>query len=423
MTEIKNLPLLKSRYLQAQQSNLMYAMVNMNIKKFRYMNYVHGKEKADQVLEDVMKVIQATLKEEDFAVRLQGDDFIILKSYDSRQELEFGWLRSLIDDLFEIENEVVFHNIYTSFGIYQIENKIIKFEEALEKTIFSRIMTESMQKRVFCYEFYDEKMYQNYMDSCYLEEYTAKANRDGLYQVYIQPKVDTITKEIIGGEALLRLFDKNNTMIPISSFLPVLNKNGYIRNIDLVIMEKVLKKMDERILEGKRNVPISFNISNSFFYDEYLIRDYKAIADRYQINNDFIELEFMESIHMDEGKLKDYIEDFHEAGFRCALDDFGNGFSNFSLLKDCKLDIIKVDRCFFEKELDDDGKEILRTILHLIKYLGMGVVAEGVERKEDVEFLESIHCDAIQGFYFYQPMPMKDFFDLLDKKRGCNALG
>lgn len=417
MTEIKNLTLLKTKFLQTQQSALMYAMVNMNIKKFRYMNYVYGKEKADQVLEDVMDVIQSVLTEDDFAVRLQGDDFIILKSYESRQQLEFLWLRHLIDEIFEIENEIVFHNIYTSFGVYQIENKNVMLDEALEKAIFSRIMTESMHKRVFCYEFYDEKMYQNYMESCYLEEYTAKANRDGLYQVYIQPKVDTMTKKIIGGEALLRLFDKNNTMIPISSFLPVLNKNGYIRNIDLVIMEKVLKKMDERIIEGKNNVPISFNISNSFFYDEYLIRDYKAIADRYEIDNNFIELEFMESIRMDEGKLKDYIENFHKAGFRCALDDFGNGFSNFSLLKDSKLDIIKVDRCFFEKPLDDNGKEILRTIIYLIKFLGMKVIAEGVERKEDVEFLESIHCDAIQGFYFYQPMPMQEFFDLLDEKQ------
>lgn len=416
MSEFKSLTFLKKNFQEIQQSDTLYAMVNMNIKKFRYMNYVYGKEKADLVLADVMNVIQSVLCEQDVAVRLQGDDFIILKSYETRQELEFLWLRNLIDVLFEIENEIVFHNIYTSFGVYQIENKGVNLEDALDKAIFARVMTESMHKRVFCYEFYDEKMYQDYMDSCYLEEYTAKANQQGLYQVYIQPKVDTITKEIIGGEALLRLFDKNNTMIPISSFLPVLNKNGYIRNIDLVIMEKVLKKMDKRIMEGKNNVPISFNISNSFFYDEYLIRDYKAIADRYRVDNHFIELEFMESIHMDEGKLKNYIKDFHKAGFRCALDDFGNGFSNFSLLQDSKLDIIKIDRCFFEKDLDDDSKEIIRTVIHLIKYLGMKVVAEGVERKADVEFLESIHCDAIQGFYFYRPMPMEEFFDLLDKK-------
>lgn len=85
-------------------------------------------------------------------------------------------------------------------------------------------------------------------------------------------------------------------------------------------------------------------------------------------------------------------------------------------MKDCKLDVIKVDRCFFEQELDEANKEILKTIIHLIQFLGMEVVAEGVERKEDVAFLKSIGCDAVQGFYYYKPMPMKEFFCLLDEK-------
>ena len=114
--------------------------------------------------------------------------------------------------------------------------------------------------------------------------------------------------------------------------------------------------------------------------------------------------------------MKQHVSDFHKHGFSCALDDFGNGYSNFNVLRTCNIDTVKIDRCFFIEPLNNETKKILNTMIHLIKYLGMKVIAEGVERKEDVEFLKTTECDAIQGFYFYKPMPMDEFFVLLDQQ-------
>ena len=194
----------------------------------------------------------------------------------------------------------------------------------------------------------------------------------------------------------------------------MLNKNGFIRIIDYDVFKTVVEQLKERENRKKENVRISFNISNSFFKDVYYIDEYAKTVKENAIDPRYLEIEFMENIDIHKDILKKNIRIFHEMGFSCSLDDFGNGFSNFEILKECDLDIIKIDRCFFVDELSDLNKEILKTIIHLIKSIGMKVIAEGVERKEDVDFLASIGCDAVQGFYFYKPMPMEEFFSLLD---------
>lgn len=407
---------LENYYQRALHSEKQYALMNMNIKKFRYLNYAYGKEATDQMLHTFEQTVRKYLKEDGIITYLHTDDFVIIVSYETRQQFEKKWLYGLVDAIFDIDHPILYHNIYTSFGIFLMESKAVTYEEAFEKAQFSRITCDSLDRRVFSYEFYRQELYVDYMQACYLEEYTAKAREKGLYQVYIQPKVDLKTREIIGGEALLRLFNQGEP-IPVSKFLPMLNKNGYIRMIDLQVFETVIKEIQTRLHLGKPMVRISFNISNSFFYDEYFIRDYNNIIEKYEVDSRYLEFEFMENICTNEEKLKEYIRSFHEMGFYCSLDDFGNGFSNFNLLKDSNLDVIKIDRCFFRDELSDDTKEILRTITHLIKVLGMKVIAEGVEKKEDIEFLSTISCDAVQGFYFYKPMPMMEFFNLLDHSK------
>ena len=224
------------------------------------------------------------------------------------------------------------------------------------------------------------------------------------------------TNEIIGGEALLRLFNEDGNMVPIQEFLPILNENGYIRMMDLWEYEKVLKRMDQRLKEHKKIVNMSFNISNSHFHDSEIFSDYKNISERYDVPRNMITCEFLESISIDEKKMNELIKEFHEEGFQCALDDFGNGCSSFNVLRYADIDIVKIDRCFFEESPRGNKVQILTAIVEMLKILGMHIVAEGVEEKEDVELVQSLGVDEIQGFYYYRPMPMEDFFALLDKE-------
>lgn len=356
-------------------------------------------------MQDLENAIQNFLADNEIIVRGEADDFFLLVSYISKKDFESNRLIELIDLIFDIDNNYIHRNIYTSFGIYFIDSKKIKFEDALEKAQFCRLMSNSLDRRVFSYEIYEQSIYDNYMHCCYLEEYTAKAKDLGDYQVYIQPKIDLKTRKIIGGEALLRLQD-HNKLLPASDFMPMLNKNGYVRIMDYYVFKSVVTALKERINQGKKNVKVSVNISNSFFKEDHYVNEYSKVIKEYNMDARYLEVEFMENINIHKGALKENIRAFHEMGVCCSLDDFGNGFSNFEVLKECDLDVIKIDRCFFIEEMNNLNKEILRTIIHLIKSIGMKVIAEGVERKEDVDFLASIGCDAVQGFYFYKPMPM-----------------
>lgn len=408
------IPNLKQRYQEALHCDKHYALINMNIKKYRYMVYAYGRSHAKQVLNKVEYILRQHICEDDTLLKDDRDDFFILKTYETRLQLEKDWLYGVVDDLFEIDDPCACHNIYTSFGIFLLEDEGCPFEEAFDKVKFCRLSCISIKMRVFCYEFYDENVLNNYLKKCRLEEITAQAKRDNQFQIYIQPKIDLKTRKICGGEALLRLF-YDEQMIPVSDFLPVLNENGFIRLIDLNVCETIVRRIMERKEEGKKNVRISLNISNSYFYDEYFLEDYFDIMERYSMDTDFLEMEFMESIHMDEERLRYYIDAFHEKGFHCALDDFGNGYSNFNLLSSSNVDTVKIDRAFFTNRTDKHSREVLKTIVHLIKVIGMQTVAEGVEEKEDIDFLTEIGCDYVQGFYFYKPMPMEDFFQLLDE--------
>ncbi len=214
-------------------------------------------------MHDLEKTIQNYLNDDEIIERRDGDDFYLLVSYTSREDFEHIRLIEIIDLIFNMNNTHTYHNIYTSFGIYFIESKDVPFDEAFEKAQFSCFLSHSQDRRVFSYEIYEQEAYDNYMQNCYMEEYTAKAKNMGEYRVYIQPKVDLKTKKIIGGEALLRL-QNNGNLLPAAEFMPMLNKNGYVRIMDYYVFKSVVVALKERMNQGKENVRISVNISNSF---------------------------------------------------------------------------------------------------------------------------------------------------------------
>ena len=141
------------------------------------------------------------------------------------------------------------------------------------------------------------------------------------------------------------------------------------------------------------------------------------VFEKYDIPKNLIEIEFMESISLnDTDRMKEVIAGFKEYGFKCSLDDFGNGYSSFNVLLNAELDIVKMDRQFFLNNLNGDNKLVIKTMIDLIHSLKMKVVAEGVELKEHVEYLKACGCDFVQGFYYYKPMPLNEFEKILDKQ-------
>lgn len=402
----------------AKSQERPYSLVCANIKQFRNLYTLHGKVKSDQMLQDVLQCLADFIKDTGYVSYSYADNFTLLLKM-SPKDVGYQFFPAFVDEVFEIDNPYLFHNIYMSFGVYEISSDTAEYYQALAYANVGRLSAPTIRNRSFCCEVFSQEFYDAFMNPYLMEERVSRAYQNKEFVVYLQPKVRLQDQKVIGAEALIRWFDEDGQMIPLSTFLPILNQNNYIRMLDIQTFEICCQLIAERLKNGKPMVPISFNISQSFFYDTEMMRDYMEVYNRYQVPREYIQFELMESISLnDTQQLVNVIDDFKKEGFTCLLDDFGNGYSSFGVLINSKLDILKMDRQFFVEPLTEKTGNIIKTVVELAKQLHLEVIAEGVETQEYVDFLKEVGCDVIQGFYFYRPMPITELLTLLDKEKG-----
>lgn len=412
------------KWIQDQYENLRrqpreqkYMLIDMNIKSFRLFNILYGHKAGDEILKTVYQTVAEYLNEDEWIAHVYADTFLLLMKYDDFKVFEEQRIEELTDTMYRIKSDArIYRNIFASFGIYRLDDEDCDFHEAVENANLCRVSCDSLHCRSYSYEVFDQSVLKNYRRHCELEIQTAEAYKNYEFISFLQPKVDAHTHQIVGAEALVRWYGPDGKLVPVSDFLPILNQNSYIILVDMDVFDLVCRMLDGRIKANKPVVPISFNLSKAHFYDPALIKDYTDILDKYEIPRELIVFELMETITLDDTeKMKSVISQLRSEGFSCSLDDFGNGYSSFTVLLNADLDSVKMDRQFFLPNLNGDSKLIIKTVVQLIKSLGMKVIAEGVETREHADFLDACGCDQIQGFYFYKPMPIGDFEALLDE--------
>ena len=403
------------KYDEVKYGDEKYALIQINIKNFRFYNTRYGNEAGNELLAIILGRLLALLSEGEYAAHLYADNFGLLFKCQDGNSLMYGRMMDVIDSIYRIQDPRISRNITYSMGIYEIRDPDISFYDALNFANLTRKESDTLYKRSTCMEVYGESWRRRYMDRMDLEEATANAYKEYEFVSYLQPKVDLKTGRIIGAEALLRWFGKDGSPIPLYQFLPILDHNSYIYLVDLDMFDQACKYLEERVKAGKRTVPISFNISKSAFYSEKLFSEYTSAFEKYSIPKHLIEIEFMESISLNDVEhMKAIISDFKNYGFTCTLDDFGNGYSSFNVLLNAPFDIVKMDRQFFVNNLNGDSRLVIKTVVDLIHSLKMQVVAEGVELQEHIDCLKECNCDFVQGYYYYKPMPIEEFERLLD---------
>ena len=392
-----------------------YMLVFVGIQDFARINDEYGYEVGDQVLKAYADLMKRNMVDNELLCRVKGDDFAVLLKErpssnikDRLQEYSailterfrerfpdiaincFGGVYFIYDSLEHISRcldkamkarKVVLKNFYETGGIYTY-SKDFELQEK-EKEEMNRAMKESLEK--------------------------------GFFKVYFQPKVDTFTGEIIGAEALVRLVDKNNRLVSPGKFIPLAEENGMIVEIDKFVYDRTFELMSKWIKAGKQVPLVSVNLSRLHLLDDNLPEMIKSMSDKYGLKPEQIELEITESVFFeDTERLVKIIKRIKDLGFIISMDDFGAGFSTLSLMKTLPIDIIKLDGSFFLKnELDTKNKAVISAIMQLSKNLQFETVSEGVETKEQVEFIKEQGGRCVQGFYFYKPMPAEEFEMLL----------
>ena len=411
--------------LQAVFSQLQpreeYSLLHFNVKKFRYFLGRYDHETGEELLQQILKTFTKGLKKGQYLLYTGGDDFIFL-IHEWRK-------KKIIDELiqrdyegYELKDSRFFNKVFFSMGVCRLRDfPEADFETCCLYAWLARITSNEHEKKSSDFKFFTRKQLQEFQMRSQLEVKTVEACRKETYAVYIQPKVDAKTLKICGGEALLRWFDEDGTMIPLSLFLPVLNENSYIRYVDQMVFELVCKMIQDSIQKGMKMVSISFNLSKASFEDEPFMQEYMKVFQQFDIPKEYIEFELLESISMDNSdKLIKVVDTIHKAGFRCALDDFGSGYSSMSVLARVPIDIIKLDRSLFQNPYRDiDNFLIVDGLLDILHHFPVQIVAEGVEDETVAEHMRQHGCDMIQGFYYYRPMPMDEFQRLIAEQGEC----
>lgn len=246
---------------------------------------------------------------------------------------------------------------------------------------------------------------------------TAMQNHE--LKVYYHPQYDAITSRLVGAEALVRWIKPDNSIIMPGSFIPLLEEDNTILELDWYMLKEVCAFLKRQREKKIHSVTMAVNFSRRHIYEEDFVERLCTTVGEYDVPHKMIEVEITESAFVDQSeKIAQQIEKIREAGFRVAIDDFGSGLSSLSFVKDICVDVLKIDKSLLSRNCEDEKERIvLESIFNFAHRLKLTTVAEGVETREQLGFLRTCSCKVIQGFLFAKPMPEAEFTELCKKDK------
>lgn len=392
-----------------------YALVHYDLNKFTIINNSVGYKVGDEILQQIGRVLRKNLKEEIIG-KADGDNFFVLFEYINQENL-IEVVCSLTDKIEKLRIwKKVNINPVVKAGIYFINNKELDIRTAIDRADFAKTILNNNYKSD--YAIYENEIGNNLIEAKKIEDDMHRALKNKEFKVYLQPKINLKTGCIVGAEALVRWEHPELGLLCPVRFIPILEKNGFIVNLDKYVFEEVCISIRKWLDLGYNVVPVSVNISRIHFFNRSFVSDYKKIKEKYKISNKLIEIEITESVVFDyenEKEVFKVMKKFRDDGFEISMDDFGSGYSSLGLLKDMPIDTLKLDKIFLNNIEDYNSQIIVSNIVNMAKSLELNVVSEGVETSEQVEFLKDIGCDIAQGFIFARPEPIFLFEDLIFK--------
>lgn len=390
-----------------KNNNRKKAFIILDIDNFKLINDIFGYNIGNMVLKDVWKIIYDNLKQNGIFARKYADKYSIMIFFDKKEEI-IEFVNKVIKDIEQvniIKREKF--RIVPSIGIYILENNDEKIDQIENYAIMA---SRTIKNRYDVYY----SFYYNKLKSIIIEK---KNMTDSIYQAlenksfipYFQPKFDAKTKKIVGAEALIRWQKEDGSFVSPAKFIPIAEEVGIIAEIDKYMFEAVCKQQCIWKTKGLKILPISVNLSRNKLYNANFIDEYMSILDKYKLESKNIQFEITEGTLYTEEKIGEkIIMTLRNLGFDILIDDFGVGYSSISMIRDINATEMKIDKSFID-DTSERGKALTNYVIKIAEVIGMKTVAEGVETKEQYEFLLKHNCDIIQGYYFAKPMPAKEY--------------
>ena len=384
-----------------------YAMVHLRMYKYRSFCTCFGVREGEGLIEQFYLNLKEKLSKKEAISHHENAEFGLLLTYTDEQEL-VARLESIQQGLNAILPSMKMHFGIGVYLIAQGEKDIdLLYNNAL---LACEISGEENESRI---AFFNVEMNKQKLWERKVEDDMDRALINHEFMVYLQPKISTGEERLAGAEALVRWIHPTEGFIPPNKFIPIFERNGFILKLDDYMLEEIARQQAEWIANGRNIVPISVNLSRAHFTREDLAEHICGIVDRYNVPHNVIELELTESAFFDDKKaLLDTVSKLRNAGFIVSMDDFGAGYSSLNSLKELQLDVLKIDADFFRGSGSEErGMLIVSEVIGLAKKLNMKIVAEGIETREQVDFLAEQECDLIQGYFFAKPMPIHEFVE------------
>lgn len=391
--------------IKLEQEKGKFDIAILNIREFGVINSIHGHRLGDAVLLSIARELKEILPNS--ILSRNGDKFYAMIPAYLRESDEVVAKR-----LERISYKAPVPKLRLKIGLCRNVDNETPIDIVCDR---AKLASESIADSAKVVAVYDTKLEEKKKKDQYLLASFPRAIRGEEFSIRLQPKVNSATGEIIAAEALVRWINNKGELMSPSCFVPLFELDGCIKELDEYIFRKVCAYQHKRKEAGLKLVPISVNLSRNSLFSEGIAKRYKDITEEVGIDTAYVPIEITESAATSDKLIVDICNEFVEAGFSLNMDDFGTGYSSLSSLSMLPFSVIKIDKSMADKIGTQKGNIVIKNIVDTVQDLGMDVVAEGIENKEQIEFLSMIDCNLIQGYYFSKPVTISEFEELMSK--------
>ncbi|EML1137566.1 bifunctional diguanylate cyclase/phosphodiesterase [Clostridioides difficile] len=415
LTKIKNQVAFENRAIEIlhNASNKEYVLLNIDIDNFKYINDTHGYEYGDKVLIIVAAALSKTFNIKETCARIGSDNFVILAKYRD----------SLLEDIREMLTNAIISELdmnVTQTISYCIGAYLVEIDNLGYKSINS-IMDKaniahkvSKTRGISSTVWYNENLLKQLQIENSIYNYMYKAIENEEFHMYLQPKFQISSLNVVSAEALVRWFSPELGFLSPDEFIPLFEKSGFIIELDFYMLKKACSFVRKTFMKKNQyTYPIAVNFSRVTIYQNSFYQRFLDTVKEYEIPFKYIEIEVTESAFNEISQpVISILEELKKLGFLISMDDFGSGYSSLSLLCSLSINGLKLDKSLLKETFNREKVySIIQCIIEMSHRIGMSVVCEGIETKKDLEFLNTVKCDVGQGFYFSKPIEEKEFFN------------
>ena len=392
------------------------AIAVFNMRQFKYINESYGREKGDQLLASVISAMSQRSKKGELFYWVGGDVFYVFIDWWDRD-----YVRQRLESYLMGATKVSERILKNSQAAFYCGAVISNPESAAENYSLERMLTHVMYALEKAKEFpgnkiwfFDAELHEKELQENRVELQMQRALMEEEFKLYLQPKVDPVTRRLKSAEALVRWQmpeTADGTLLSPGAFMPVFERTGFSSRLDQHMLQEVGNLLQSWRKQGIRPIPISVNLSRRTLYEENYIRALEWVKKNYEIEDGEITLEILESVAF--GNLEranEILERVRDMGYRISMDDFGSGYSSLNVLAKLKIDELKIDQAFLRgMEKGSREERILETIMKLAKDLNIPTVVEGVETLDHETLVKSLGCGCVQGYLYSRPISACEF--------------